>query len=173
MNSRTGKIAGAGMVLSALILLAGPRPAAATPYIGASYGWTNGHSSDFEDSSGTAWRVFAGSWGTIFGAELGYGKLTGFKDHTVNNVDISAWDASLLAGVPLGPVRLFGRAGAVYTTTDVANSSSHDWNYKYGVGVDTHFGPMGVRFEWDRFPVKSDRIDADVDVASAALMFRF
>lgn len=172
MKSWKARVTGPLAILTMLALAAVPGIASAT-YIGASYGWTKGHSSDFEDSTGSGWRAFLGSGGRILGWEVGYAKLTGFKGQTLDNIDINAWDASLLAGISLGPVRLFGSAGGVYSTVDAASRSSNDWTYKYGVGVDTHFGPVGVRLAWDRYPIKSEVIDADVDVASAGLMFRF
>jgi hypothetical protein len=173
MKSWTAGVASTVAILTVLFLAAAPRLASAETYIGGSYGWANGHNSDFDDSNGTGWRAFVGGWSTIFGTELGYGKISGIHGRTLGDVDIKAWDASLLAGIPLGPLRVFARAGAVYSTVEAMNRSSNDWNYKYGAGIDTHLGPVGLRFEWDRYPIKSEVVDADVDVASAALMFRF
>ena len=160
------------VVLTTAVLLGAPGLASAM-YIGASYGWADGENSDFEDSTANGWRVFLGA-GEVFGWEVGYGEISEFRGRTLGDLDVSAGDASLLIGLPIGPFRFFGRAGAVFSTVDTGDRSTDDWTYRYGAGVDAHLGKtVGLRLEWNRTPYKSDIADVDVDTAAAGIFFRF
>jgi hypothetical protein len=160
------------------VLLGMPGVASAKTYLGTSYGWIDGENSDFEDNTANGWRVFLGlNDDGIFSWELGYGQVSEFVGRTLGNLDVNTWDASLLIGIPIGPIRFFGRAGAVFGTVegeDLDLDSDDDWTYRYGVGIDAHLGEtFGLRFEWDRTPIKSNIADIDVDTASASIFFRF
>ncbi|MFL6712660.1 MAG: porin family protein [Sulfurifustis sp.] len=164
--------------VAVLVLLAMPSIALAQGfYAGASYGWLNTDDSDFTDDTANGWRIFFGATANrIIGWEIGYADLGSYGGGPVlGDVDINAWDASLIAGLPVGPVTLFGRVGAVYADIKTANRSSDtDWTYKYGLGAEFNIGKKAaLRFEWDRYPIDSGVLDADVDTASVALLFRF
>lgn len=173
--NKTGSIRRFATALATAVLIVGPGTVLAETYIGASYGWFDGKDTDLEDSTTNGWRAFLGASASgVFGWEVGYGELNDLKGRTLGDIKIKAGDLSLLAGLPVGPLRLFGRLGGVYDTVEVSNRSNSKWTYKYGVGVDVGLGKsLGLRFEWDRTPVKSDIIDIDVDTASAGIFFRF
>ncbi|MFL6623194.1 MAG: porin family protein [Sulfurifustaceae bacterium] len=174
-RNKTDSIRRIVTALATVVLIAGPGAAFAETYLGASYGWFDGKDTDLEDSTTNGWRAFLGASASgVFGWEVGYGELNDLKGRTLGDIKIKAWDLSLLAGLPVGPLRLFGRLGGVYDTVEVASRSDNDWTYRYGVGVDVGLGKrLGLRFEWDRTPVKSDISDIDVDTASAGIFFRF
>lgn len=162
-------------VLVALLLFAGPGGAFAGTYVGGMYGWVEGDNSDFEDSTANGWRAFVGASASgVFGWEVGYGEVSEFRGRTLGRLDVNAWDASFLGGLPLGPFTLFGRLGAVFGTVEADNRSSDDWTYRYGVGLDVGLGKtVGLRVEWNRTPIKSEITDIDIDTASAGILFRF
>lgn len=171
---KTGRAVLAQM-MSALALLGAPVVAPAETYVGASYGWADGSNSDFEDSTANGWRAFLGASASgVFGWELGYGQVSEFKGRTLGRLEVDAWDASLLAGLPVGPFTFFGRLGAVFGSVKTDNLSSDDWTYRYGLGLDAKLGKtVALRFEWNRTPIKSEIADVDLDTASAGIYFRF
>ncbi|MFL6714050.1 MAG: outer membrane beta-barrel protein, partial [Sulfurifustis sp.] len=132
----------AAAVIAALFLM--PSIALAQGlYAGASYGWLNTDDSDFTDDTANGWRVFfGGTANRIIGWEIGYADLGSYGGGPVlGDVDINAWDVSIIGGVPVGPVTLFGRLGAAYADVKTANRSSDtDWTYKYGLGADVNLG---------------------------------
>lgn len=162
-------------VLLVFVLLLGSTATRAATYVGAGYGWANGENSDFEDSTANGWRAFLGANASgVFGWEVGYGEVSEFRGRTVGRIEVSGIDASMLVGLPAGPFTFFGRLGGVFGTVETDNRSSDDWTYRYGLGIDTHLGKtVGLRFEWNRTPFKSDILDVDVDTASASIYFQF
>lgn len=179
MNRRNTGRARLSAILAALVLTAGTGAASAGTYVGGSYSWADGGNSDFEDSTATGWRAFLGANASgVFGWELGYGEVSEFRGRTLGKLEVNAWDASLLVGLPAGPLTFFGRLGGVFGTVKTDNFSSDDWTYRYGLGLDVNLGKtVGLRFEWNRTPFKSDITDVDTDVdidtASAGILFRF
>lgn len=180
MRSRKRKTVGSRMRVAAaiVVLFVVPQIALAQNfYFGGSYNWLNTNDSDFTDDTANGWRVFFGaSANRIIGWEIGYADLGSYDGGAIfGHVDINAWDASLLAGLPLGPVTLFGRVGAIRAEVETANRSSDtDWSYKYGVGADINLGKKAaLRFEWDRYPIDNSILDANIDTASVGLLIRF
>jgi len=165
------------LTLVTLLLVAGPSIAAAKGlYAGGSYGWFKGKDDEFDDDQSNGWRAFIGGTANqIIGWEVGYAEADQFRGRTLGNVDVTAWDASLLAGFPIGPVTPFARVGAVWNDVKTSNSGSDsDWRYKYGVGLDLNLGKtFALRFEGNRTKVDTSVLKTDIDSASVGLLVRF
>ena len=138
----------AGMLMSA--------PAMATKagfYIGGSVG---GASTEYEDSGikvdddDTAWKLFAGyHFLQFFAVEASYRDL-GEIGGSNASVDLTAYDVSGLVGLPLGPVYLYGRFGALWWDADLNgfNRSSDDGaGYLGGIGASIDFFKIQLRAE--------------------------
>jgi opacity protein-like surface antigen len=117
----------------------------------------------------------------VLGLELGY---TDFGRIRAQGGETKAWAVpiSLTAGLPLGPVRLFGKAGGLYGRTDVnaAPSSLFDtghksgWGWLYGVGAAIPVAQnIALRAEWERYKLDFVGGRDDVDMLSAGVQFRF
>lgn len=160
-----------------VLLLATPTVTLAQIYAGANYSWLNSDDAEFTDDTANGWRAFfGGTANRIIGWEIGYADLGSYGGGTaLGDVDITGWDASLLAGLPIGPVTLFGRLGAAWVDVKTTNSSSDsDWTYKYGIGADLNLGKkFAIRAEWNRYPIDIGALDANIDTTSLGFYFRF
>lgn len=134
------------------------------------------------DESAVGARLFAGYHLDVlpiikFAAEVGYREL-GQASRSDSGVDtkyrVHGPDYALMAGVGLGPVDLFGRAGAMnYKLQKDIGGAKSDFDGTapvYGVGAwFTLFG-VGVRAEFERIDIKQlDR----VQVISASMFYQF
>jgi len=187
-------------VAAALIAL----PAAAQSglsgfYVGAGAGhskakdWCAVGGFDTCDDKKTAWKVFGGyQFAPNFAVEAGYanlGKFTASFGPETEEAKVSAWEASLLGGVPiLSQLSIFGRLGVyrahVEDTDNLFGTFKHDnTDFTYGLGLG--FGltrNLGVRAEWQRYYKVGGGETAlgagvgeksDVDVFSINALLRF
>jgi hypothetical protein len=79
-----------------------------------------------------------------------------------------------LAIFALGPIDLYGKAGAISWSADTtiggATTSKSGSDTFYGVGAGLNLGPFGLRAEYERFQIK----DVDrVDLFSVSALFQF
>lgn len=163
------------LLYSGLILLFGigaVTPAfAGGPSIGGSLGSARVNEGDF-DGSDNSWKVYAGtSFTEVIGGEVGYidfGNLGGG-----NGPHADSWNLAVTAGLPLGWVMPYGKAGVAFAEIDGSSLREEysDQDPYYGVGL--RFGPrsspLGLRLEYERFAFQNE----DVDLASAGVEFRF
>ena len=137
-------------------------------YVGAGVGrakaqdWCSPGGFDTCDDKKTAWKVFGGYQFTPnFALEAGYanlGKFTATFGPESENAEVTAWEASFVAGVPLMQrLGIFGRLGAYRATVkDVDNlfrTFEHDNNdFTFGAGLSYDFTRnLAVRGEWQRY----------------------
>jgi len=120
-------------------------------YLGASVGGATTDVSErgnsFDDTD-TAWKVFAGyhflQFFAVEGSYRNLGKLSG------NNfsVEPTGWDVAGLAGIPLGPVYLFGKLGVIAWDTDISAGASFDGtDYEAGIGASVDLFKVQLRAE--------------------------
>ena len=132
-------------------------PAMATKggfYLGASVGdATTDYNEDgvkFDDSD-TAWKVFAGyHLLQFFAIEGGYRDLGKVNAPLPAgpNVSTTGWDIAGLVGLPLGPVYLFGKVGAIYWDSKTDLGPSYDGtDYEVGVGGSVDLWKIQLRAE--------------------------
>jgi OmpA-like transmembrane domain len=133
----------------------------------------------------TAWKLFAGVRPlSNFGVEANYMDLGGetrrYVDGTVNHADAHAFSAFAVGFLPLPvlpvPVELFGKAGAArwdlggHTSPSLFALEEHGTDFAWGGGAQAHFGPLGLRLEYEQFNIR----DADdVRAVSFDVSFHF
>lgn len=136
-------------------------------YLGASAGVASVEveESDVEfDESDFAWKVFGGyQFNGLFAVEGGYvdfgnpdkdyGDLIGNVD-----VDVTGFDLFGVVGLPLGPVRAFGKLGGVFwdadVNTDFGSGSDDGTELAAGVGLEFEIFGLGLRGEVEYFDVE-------------------
>jgi OOP family OmpA-OmpF porin len=120
------------------------------------------------------WRIL--DWLAVEGdyVDLGSGsdKVAGEKINT----DIKGVTLSGLLLLPVGPVDLFARVGAVNWNADVkvpsldAKASDNGTDFTYGVGAQFRLGSLSLRAEYERFEV-SDINTVDLATLGATWTF--
>ncbi|MGE5198184.1 MAG: outer membrane beta-barrel protein [Rhodospirillaceae bacterium] len=156
-------------------------------YLGASVGQSgvevdevvDGFDFDY-DASTTAYKIIAGwrflDWLAVEGnyVDLGSGedKVSGDKVE----IDVSGVSLSAVGFLPVGPVDLFARVGAVNWDADVsvagfdAGGSADGTDFTYGAGVQFRVWSLGIRAEYEVFDIS----DADnVDLLSLGVTWTF
>ena len=176
--------------LAAPVALAQTTAAGTQLYLGGTFGqsvWRPGcpAARSCEDTD-RALRAFAGyQINRNLAAEVGFsnlGKVTGIdpsgRDLSVKG---NAWDASLVAGLPLGTtLSLYGRLGAFRGNAEGGGTvftGSKETNYgaTYGFGAQPDVtGNLALRGEFQRFAGigGSTLPDSDVDVISFGALWR-
>jgi OOP family OmpA-OmpF porin len=134
------------------------------------------------DKRDTGYKVYAGGRiNEVVGLEIGY---TDFGRIEASGGDTNAWAVplTLTAGIPLGPVNIFGKVGGVYGRTDVTASAStlldtghkNGWGWTYGAGATFKVAQnFDIRADWDRYKLDFVGGERDVDMLSAGVQFRF
>jgi len=130
------------------------------------------HSGHDFDLNNTAWKAFVGVRPIPFlGAEAQYMDLGsesrrfGFNgaESTGGHVNAHAFSAFAVGFFPL-PVPwldVFGKAGAARWTLNGHDNSSlfaldeHGTDFAWGAGAQAHFGPLGLRLEYEQFNVRN------------------
>jgi opacity protein-like surface antigen len=137
------------------------------------------------DLNNTAWKAYIGIRPIpYFGVEANYMDLGSetrrYFDGTVNHANAHAFSAFGVAFLPLPalviPVELFGKAGAArwnlsgHTSPSLFALDDHGTDFAWGGGAQTHFGPLGLRLEYEQFNLR----DADdVRAVSFDVSFHF
>jgi hypothetical protein len=161
------KFALGALALAASAFAAQANAAGAT--IGGSIASSRVNGSNFEGDD-VGWKAYAGGYGKIFGIEGGYvdfGDVGG-----VGDPGLTAWTPALVVGVPVGVVNIYGKIGEAFYTIEETflRPEIKDEEMFYGVGVRAGGETgLGARVEYERFDIG----DADVDLVSAGLEFRF
>lgn len=132
-----------------------------------------------------AWKAIVGFRPIpFFAAEANYVDLGQQSRHLLGgpsfaHADARAFDLFGVGLIPLGPVDIFGKAGGArwkLSGTFLGPSSSlfdlntNGVNFAWGGGIQAHYGPLGVRFEYEHFQMP------DTDGArlyTAAVTFTF
>lgn len=179
-----------GTLLAVIALAASPAAVADSgPFIGASIGTAQvsadvpgpGFTDIGFDEDDTAYKVFGGFAFDLplvdFGVELGYFNLGSPSfDSNVGDVslDVSGYAAFGLAGVNLGPVGMFLKAGYASWDADIQvadlKGSEDGSDPAYGLGLRFTLGSAEIRGEYEIFDI--DDAD-DVYMASLGVVWRF
>lgn len=142
--------------------------------LGGSLGSARANEGDFEGSD-TGYKAFIESHGAILGGEIQYidfGEMNGRNDFGPSSIEPAVWAPSVSVGVPLGGIRLQGKAGIAFPEVEGENIGDEyeDNEGFYGIGLRAGENmPLGFRVEYERFRFGSQ----DVDLASAGLEFHF
>jgi hypothetical protein len=120
-------------------------------YLGASVG---GATTDFSeantsfDDTDTAWKIFAGyHFLQFFAVEGSYRDLGSVSDNGFT-ADTTGWDIAGLAGLPIGPVYLFGKIGAINWDADTNAGPNFDGtDFEVGIGASIDIVKVQLRAE--------------------------
>ncbi|MBY5921224.1 outer membrane beta-barrel protein [Ferrimonas balearica] len=148
------------LTLSVLLALASA-PALAKDegfYVGASLGSASIQQKGIDDidfpefdESDFAWKLFVGyQFGPVFAVEGSYRDL-GSPTAGAAKVDPYGLDVFAVAGIPLGPIRGFGKLGGIYWDSDTKfegqKSSDDGFDLAAGVGLEFELGSFAIRGE--------------------------
>ncbi len=143
-----------GLIITLLIGFTLAQPAVAKDsgfYFGGSIGSATVNIDDIDfDESDFAWKLYGGyTLGSWLGIEGGYVDF---------NSSTSGFDAFAMAGLPLGPVRIFGKLGGIYWDSDVNGNTGSDDGFDAGIGVGLEFSLFSVamRAEVEYFDALDD-----------------
>ncbi|NHA14634.1 outer membrane beta-barrel protein [Thioalkalivibrio sp. XN279] len=173
------------------VLLATPAPTYADSgfYLGGSLGrsFLEGDISDagegsveFDDGA-SAWKGFAGFNIDAFVIDLaiegGYVDFGAPSDRIAGSdveFDLTGWDVFGLAGVELGPVGVFAKAGFIDWSADLSLDdtrigSDSGTDPAYGIGARFSLFSAEVRAEYEYFDVE----DTDVSLVSVGVVWTF
>ncbi|WP_166263543.1 outer membrane beta-barrel protein [Marinobacter caseinilyticus] len=133
---------------------------------------------DFDDED-TAYKIFAGyNFGLIplldlavEGAYVDFGKFNGTVGANNNsNFEVDGWTGAGLAGVKLGPIGVFAKAGFIRWDGDLENFGGDDGTDPlYGIGARFTLLSFQVRAEYERYDL--DNFDIDYYSVGAAFTF--
>lgn len=131
------------------------------------------------DDDDTAYKIFAGyNLGLIplvdlavEGAYVDFGNFNGRVDTNDNSdFEVDGWTGAGLAGIKLGPVGVFAKAGFISWDGDLDNVGSDDGTDPlYGIGARITLFSLQVRAEYERY----DLDEFDIDYYSVGAAFTF
>ena len=143
-------------------------------YIGAGIGQAgikDNINTDTFDANDAAYKAFIG-WRfkgpivdlAIEGAYTDFGKPSQTLGSQRVETKLHGPSLAGLAILPLGPIDLYGKLGALNWNSDTtiggSTSSRSGTDTFYGLGVGLNLGPFGLRAEYERFQIKDvDRVD--------------
>lgn len=109
------------------------------------------------DENDFAWKAFAGyQLISLLAVEGGYVDF-GAPSSGGLKVDTTGWDAFGVLGLPIGPLRLFGKLGAIYWDSDFSGGSNDDGtDLAAGAGLEFELFGLGVRGEVEYFDALDD-----------------
>ena len=159
-------------------------------YIGASGGQTTvdkdandfgykGPSNFKIDDDDTGWKAYLGySFLPWLGFEAGYVDFGSVSQNFNGNrfdVDVNGWDGFMVGTLPIGPVDLFAKVGAISLKTELdtnrfGSEDDTDTQLAYGVGVAYNVGHWSIRAEAEGFD--DNEVD-DFYFLSAGVVYRF
>lgn len=114
------------------------------------------------DESDFAWKIYGGyqlaQFLALEAAYRDFGKPDGTVQGFPVEVDPSGFDVSVLAGLPLGPVYVFGKVGALFWDADVnfdGDTGSDDGtDVGVGIGASIDLARVRLRGEIEYFDVE-------------------
>jgi len=148
-------------------------------YLGASIGQSGLQVDDFNyDADATGYKLIAGwrfiDWLAVEAnyLDFGSGDDTVFGDKIETEAD--GISLSAVGFLPVGPVDLFARVGAVDWSADISSpglgSGSDDGtDLTYGVGAQFRVWSLSIRAEYEMFDIS----DADLDMISVGVTWTF
>jgi hypothetical protein len=191
-NMRSAAAPVVGLAAIAAFGLAQPAHAESAAYIGGSVGDATIQvdipdedqiDDVFEfDESDFAWKAFAGYNFdlavidlAIEGGYVDLGAPSVGEQATRVEVDVTGWDLFGLAGIELGPIGVFAKAGMISWDADtaigeLATGGDDGTDPAYGVGARFNLGSLEIRGEYEYFDI--DSAD-EVYMLSAGVAFAF
>jgi hypothetical protein len=134
------------------------------------------------DENDFAWKAFAGYNFDLpvlnLGIEGGYVDLGSPSTQLLGvpvSLDVTGWDVFGVAGIDLGPIGVFAKAGLITwdaeaTVDGIAEDGDDGSDPAYGVGAKFNLGSLEIRGEYEYFDLESAD---DVYLLSAGFVFHF
>jgi OOP family OmpA-OmpF porin len=157
-------------------------PAAAVDngiYLGASVGQSGLQIDDFNyDADATGYKLIAGwrflDWLAVEANYLDFGSGDDTVAGTKIETDADGISLSAVGFLPVGPVDLFARVGAIDWSADISSpgfgSEGDDGtDLTYGVGAQFRVWSLSIRAEYEMFDIS----DADADMISVGVTWTF
>jgi OOP family OmpA-OmpF porin len=148
-------------------------------YLGASVGQSGLQIDDFDyDASATGYKIIAGwrflDWLAVEGNYVDFGSGDDRVEGTKIETEADGISLSAVGFLPVGPVDLFARVGAVDWSADIsspgiASGSDDGTDLTYGVGAQFRVWSLSIRAEYEMFDVS----DADLDMISLGVTWTF
>lgn len=152
-------------VVSLILFLLSASAFSQNLYLGAGIGNTF-FSSEISDAvdqardiseNSTAWKLFGGYHLTDFlnveGGYRNFGTISSDISTDVFESKTSGWDVEAVGRIKFLIVDLFGKAGAMFWSTEVnflgRTKSDSGTDFFWGLGTGVTLGPIGVRLEWE------------------------
>jgi hypothetical protein len=169
-----------GGLLATLSLVTLPAVAADNGiYLGGSVGQSSLEIDEFSyDADATGYKVIAGwrfiDWLAVEGNYVDFGSGDDDVEGTKIETEADGISLSLVGFLPLGPVDLFARAGAIDWSADLSSpgfgSAGDDGtDFTYGVGAQFRVWSLSLRAEYEVFEIE----DVDVDMISVGVTWTF
>lgn len=148
-------------------------------YLGASVGQSSLQIDDFSyDASATGYKVIAGwrflDWLAVEGNYVDFGSGDDRVSGTKIETEADGISLSAVGFLPVGPVDLFARVGAVDWSADlsspgIGNGGDDGTDLTYGIGAQFRVWSLSIRAEYEMFDVS----DADLDMISVGVTWTF
>ena len=133
---------------------------------------------NFNDDD-TGWKAYLGyNFLPWLGVEAGYIDFGGMEktiNGERNHLEFDGWQGFLVGTLPLGPVDLFAKAGAIdlkseLNTANLGTNQERDTKFAYGVGAAYNIGHWGLRVEAEGYD--DNEVD-DFYFISAGVTYHF
>ncbi len=128
------------------------------------------------DGHDLAYKIYAGYRLPAFLAfEGGYRNLGKISDDIAEH-NSSGWDLGAKADISLGPVQVFGKAGAFFNNVEVTfkdpihpDINKNNTKFMFGFGAGLNIERLGIRAEWESLDISSD---SKVSMLTAGITYR-
>jgi len=167
-------------LIATLILTSLPAVAADNGiYLGGSIGQSNLQVDEFSyDADATGYKLIAGwrflDWLAVEGNYIDFGSGDDSISGTKVEAEADGVSLSAVGFLPVGPVDLFARVGAVDWSSDLSspgidNGDDDGTDLTYGIGAQFRVWSLSIRAEYEIFDVS----DADLDMISVGVTWTF
>ena len=128
------------------------------------------------DGKDMAYKIYAGYKLPAFLAlEGGYRNLGKISDE-ISEINNQGWDLNAKANLSLGPLQLFGKAGAFFNNVKVTfadpihpDINENNTKFMFGFGAGLNIERLGLRAEWESLDISSDN---KVSMLTAGITYR-
>ena len=128
------------------------------------------------DGNDMAYKIYAGYKLPAFLAlEGGYRNLGKVSDD-ISALNSQGWDLNAKANLDLGPLQIFGKAGAFFNNVKVTfadpihpDINKNNTKFMFGFGAGLNIERLGLRAEWESLDISSDN---KVSMLTAGITYR-